>query len=200
MNAPDPDLQGIRDSLLRGLRVELGPEDGDVAFERHILLAVRFHRAAGLNQTVTGEGLGWQQYFDEYFPKRPEWVPEDETRLWTDWRVGLVKWETPKRGVTVTHGQPEAHWYREPAGTLCVNLESMWDDFEESVESFVDLLERDDARRAEAVGRWHQRSWTVRRLEITPMRLTHARLDVGAAHSATAMGPPDAPRPPNVRP
>ena len=189
-------LSKIRESLLRGLGGKLRPDQGEAAFERHILLAVRVHKAAGLNQTVTGEGKGWCQYFEEHFPKRPERRPEDAKLLWDDWRVGLVKWEAPKGGVTVTHGQPEAHWYREPDGTLCINLESIWDDFTTSVESFLALLRQDEGRRAEALRRWRERSWVVRQLVIPrndPLWWSGAT--TSAANSVTAT-PPSAPADP----
>ncbi|MEX2644660.1 MAG: hypothetical protein WD249_00190 [Gaiellaceae bacterium] len=186
------DIEPIKKSLLRGLRIPLGPKDGDAAFERHILLVVRFHRAARLNQTVTGEGKGWAQFFAEHFPKRPEWRDSDADLLWTDWRVTLVKDETPASGVTVAHGEPHVHWHREPTGTLCVNLESMWDDFERSVESFLSLLQRDAERRKVAVQRWQSRSWTVRPLAFAPVSGDLVRFTTSAAHSvtATAIGPP----------
>jgi len=188
----DTDLDGIRHSLLRGLRPPgpLGPEDGELAFERHILLAIRFHRAAGLNQRarVGEEGKGWRQYFNEYFPKRRGWKQGDEQLLWTDWRCGLVKWETPKSKVAVTHGQPDWHWHREPSGTLCINLESMWLDFETSVERFLAALRDDDERRGEAVRRWRERSWTIRPLEVAshPSGLTIA---TSTTQSASAIAP-----------
>lgn len=160
------ELGELRESLLRNLRVQLGHHDGDLAFERHILLAVRFHRAAGLNQTVTGEQAGWVQFFEEHFPKRAEWLPADAKLLFRKWRIGLVKHEAPLSGVTVTHGQPVAHWFREPDGTLCIDLESMWDDFAQAVASFIRLLERDEHRREEALDRWRKRGWTVRKLSI----------------------------------
>jgi hypothetical protein len=189
------ELKAIRQSLLRRLRVPVGPEDGEEAFERHILLAVRFHKAAGLNQTIGGEGRGWCQYFDEHFPKGALWNSGDAQILWEDWRVGLLKWETPKSRIAVTHGQPEAHWYREPRGTLCINLESMWDNFESSVASFLGLLQQDDARRAEAVTRWKARSWIVRQLEVgsSPYDKFTSGASVG---SASAIAPP----PPSSKP
>ena len=109
---------------------------------------------------------GWKQYFAEHVPEPIDWDPMDADLLWTQWRIGLVKHETPLRGISVTHGQPQTHWYREPDGTLCINLESMWDAFEGSVESFISLLERDAARRDLAVSRWQGRSWTVRPLVV----------------------------------
>ena len=193
MDTLETSIDEIRRSLLGGLRVELGPEDGEAAFERHILLAVRFHRAAGLNQTVEGEGKGWCQYFDEHFPKRSEWKPEDARCLWKDWRVGLVKHETPLKGVMITHGQPRAHWYRV-ADSICIHLDSMWDDFGSSVESFLALLRRDEERRTEAVRRWRERSWTVRQLEFADShRIYEFGFNASAASSATAMGPSEKP-------
>ena len=175
----DDDVKRIRASLLRKLRVK--PKDGEEAAERHILLAVRFHRAAGLNQTEHGETKGWVQFFDEHFPKRPGWRTDDAERLWLHWRLGLVKWEAPRKGVTMTHGQPEAHSYREPDGTLCIDLESMWDDFEAAVDSFARRLRVDDERRAHAVERWRKRQWTVRHLVVS-----EARDDLGVVSASTA--------------
>jgi hypothetical protein len=43
-------LEALREALLFGLRVELPAENpGYAAFERHQLLAIRFHRASRLN-------------------------------------------------------------------------------------------------------------------------------------------------------
>ncbi|MGD0274275.1 MAG: hypothetical protein ABSB96_11165 [Gaiellaceae bacterium] len=187
MDELEETLARIRKSLLRGIGGKLGPDQGEAAFERHILLAVRFHNAAGLNQTVTGEGKGWCEYFEEHFPKRSEWRPEDAKLLWNNWRVGLLKWEAPKRGVTVTHGQPEAHWYREPDGTLCIDLESMWDEFAVSVTNFLNLLRRDEGRRTEALRRWSERSWCVRQLVIPATHpLRNLGVSTSSALSATA--------------
>jgi hypothetical protein len=181
----DAELELIRDSLLRRLRVELGSDDGEAAFEQHLLLIIKIHKLAGLNQTVEGEGAGWRQCFQEHFPKEGKpWRAKDAQMLWEDWRVGMLKWETPKRRVTVTHGQPHLHWVREPDGTLCVDLESMWDDYEAMVASFLTLVERDPQRRAVAVWRWHERRWSVRRLSVSTPHLA-----ISASYSATAMGP-----------
>jgi hypothetical protein len=168
----DDEVKRLRASLLRKLRVRV--KDGEEAAERHILLSVRFHRAAGLNQTEHGETRGWVQFFEEHFPKRSQWRPDDAERLWEHWRLGLVKWESPRSGVMMTHAQPEAHWHRLPDETLCVNLESMWDDFEASADSFVTLLRADDVRRAQAVERWRKRQWVVREIKIPIARVTAA--------------------------
>lgn len=163
----DVNLSGtvLRSSLLRNLRRDLGPEDGEEAFDRHILLAVRIHRAAGLNQAkADGEGDGRRRYFVDYFPEGRNSV-EDANYLWKEWRTRLLKHESP-RGIT--HGQPHAHWQRLPEGGFCVNLESMWDDFEHSVEAFVEALKTDERRRAMVMQRWRDRAWTIRDLPLYP--------------------------------
>lgn len=83
----DDDIKAIRMSLLRrlGTGAPLGPDEGEFAFERHILLAIRVHSAAALNQTRSGETKGWIEYFEEHFPKPSGWN-------------------------AVTHGQPKAHF------------------------------------------------------------------------------------------
>ena len=152
------ELEQLRTSLLRGLRVDLTPEQGDEAFERHQLLAIRLHRAARLNQTGKGEGAGWQQYFDEHFPRGGTHAG----LLWENWRVTLLKDEMPGEGVVITHCRPDAHWQPvEPGGRLCLNLESMWDEFEASVDHLVESLRSDAARRKVVLKRWRERRWRV---------------------------------------
>lgn len=188
MDTDHENLVRLKESLTAGLRTEepLTPEQGDVAFEKHILLAVRFHRASALNAVEHGEGKGWNLYFTEHFPKRPEWRAGDADLLWERWRGGLVKLETPLSLVTVTHGQPHAHWARERDGSLCLNLESMWDDFDASVDSFIGLLGGDENRRARALDRWRKHSRTVRQLDLASPLSGF----IPTVASATAMGPP----------
>ena len=127
----DAELESLRGSLLRNLRRELGPQEGLEAFECHILLAVRIHRAAGLDARESRSGgQAWRRYVVEYFPPGRN-ARSDADFLWTEWRTRLVKHESP-RGIT--HGQSHAHWLPLPEGGFCVNLESMWDDFEYSVD------------------------------------------------------------------
>jgi hypothetical protein len=160
-----PDLTALRDSLLHNLRRPLGPKDGDEAFDRHILLAVRIHRAAGLNARASDrEGQAWTRYFASYFPEGRN-SPEDAAFLWKEWRTRLLKHESP-RGIA--HGQSGAHWYPLPDGGFCVNLESMWDDFEDSVDRFVEALKGDESRRTEVMRRWRERSWTVKQFPLFP--------------------------------
>jgi len=42
----DAELTELEAALTQGLRVDLAPEDGILAFERHQLLAIRFHRVS----------------------------------------------------------------------------------------------------------------------------------------------------------
>jgi len=124
----------LRSSLLRRLGPQLGPTDGDEAFDPHILLAVRIHRAAGLNcRSGDGEGDGWRRYFVDYFPEGRN-SAEDADWLWSEWRTRLLKHESP-RGIT--HGKRSAHWQSLPEGGFVVDLESMWSDFRHSVNAFV---------------------------------------------------------------
>jgi hypothetical protein len=66
--------------------------------------------------------------------------------LWTDWRTSLLKCGAPGPRVLVSHGQPALHWHRD-GDRLCVDLESMWDDFASSVERFLAFLRTDNERR-----------------------------------------------------
>lgn len=154
----------IRGALLDDLRTRLTPEQGVEAFARHQLLAIRFHRAARLNQRSSdGEGEGWQRYFVDHFPRGAQHA----RLLWAEWRVPLLKDETPGLGVAITHGQPQAHWLMTSGG-FCIDLESMWDDFERSVESFVRLLTRDSQRRRVASERWRTQQWSVQPVSFVP--------------------------------
>ncbi|HXZ56400.1 MAG TPA: hypothetical protein VEG40_02335 [Gaiellaceae bacterium] len=160
-----PELIELRVSLLRNLRRPLGPEDGDEAFDRHILLAVRVHRTAGLNaRAADREGQGWRRYFDDYFPPGRN-SDADAHFLWVNWRTRLLKHESP---VGITHGQESLHWYPLDGGGFCVNLESMWDDFEYSVNRFLEDLAADKRRRGVVLRRWRERSWTVRKITLYP--------------------------------
>ncbi len=159
----------LKTSLLRGLRPDapLGPEDGDEAFVRHILLAVRVHRAAKLNQTVVGEGRGWVEFVTDYFPAGRN-SASDAKLIWEDWRVGLVKDETPLGGIALTHGHPELHWHNDMRGALVIDLESMYDDFEFAVNQFLTALDGDLQRGAVVIQRWRERTWSVLPFQLVP--------------------------------
>jgi hypothetical protein len=114
-----PQLDAIRKSLREGLRVQLTPEQGIEAFARHQFLAIRFHRAARLNQRSSdGEGQGWCRFFREHFPRGDEHA----LLVWEQWRVPLLKDEMPGTGVVNTHGQTWFHWKMTNLG-LAIDLE-----------------------------------------------------------------------------
>lgn len=156
-----PELADLGRSLLEGLRVELAPGDGDEAFRRHKLLVVQIHRAALLNQTGKNEGVGWTQFFVSYFPAGRN-SASNANLLWRKWRCALVKDGSPRAGVAITHGQPGLHWQTDAHGDLCIDLESMWDDFEGAVARFLQSLDSDPARLAVVLRRWRKQAWAVR--------------------------------------
>jgi hypothetical protein len=198
----DEERRDLKSSLLHRLRTEtpLTPEEGDEAFDQHLLLAARIHRAARLNQTGDDEGRGWQQFFVDYFPSGRN-DPDDAWLLWKKWRVGLLKDYTPLEGVAMAHGKPDLHWQRDSQGALAINLESMWDDFEHAVGRFIDALGSDDDRAAVVLERWKQRTWTVRPFSLLPQMigakdgprvfnmLPGPGVTARAAQSVTANGP-----------
>lgn len=180
----DYDLERVRRTLLHGLRVSLGPEQGWEAFERHQLLTIRFHHAARLNAPRVGERVGWRQYFDAYFPRGGE----HGRLLFERWRTTLIKDEFPAAGVAITHGQRDAHWEMTEIG-LIVNLESMWDDFEISVDRFVEALAQDDSHRALTLEALDKTGWTVRPVTIvkpTPTILTPNQFMISPSISTTS--------------
>ena len=181
----DDKLQELRRSLLRGGRPKLTPQQGDEAFERHMLLASRIHRAARLNQAKNdGEGEAWCRYFDQHFPP---FRGQQAKLLWDDWRTRLLKDETPGGGVVVSHGSARAHWTRDASGRLLVDLESMWDDFEKSVESFIDSLAADPRRRRIVLDRYRKRVWTVQQFQpVRSAGLSSDLADAAIAGSAAA--------------
>lgn len=176
----DSELADLRSALVRGLDVTLTPEQGYEAFERHQLLAIRFHRAARLNAPELTERQGWLRYFEEHFPRGRAHAQ----LLWQEWRGRLVKDEFPGQGVAVSHGQPHAHWkVVEPDARLFINLESMREDFERSVDSFIALLEREPERRTATLEKWHRRQWSVQLVSFP------ANVASVSAASASAIAP-----------
>ncbi len=163
-SALDDELRELRDALMSGGRPQLTREQGAEAFERHMLLASRIHRAARLNQRVSdGEGEAWVRYVEDHFPPTRR---ADAKLLWDDWRTTLLKDESPGGQVAVTHLSPNAHWGRTSNGQLVIDLESMWDDFAASVESFVGSLCADPERRTIALHRFRERVWIVQEFTI----------------------------------
>jgi len=164
----DEQLADLKAALLVGLRVGLQPDQGYQAFERHQLLAIRFHRAARTNATGVSERRGWCQYFEEHFPRGDEYA----VLLWERWRNALLKDEYPGPGVVISHGQPHAHWQLvDPGAQLYVDLESMWTDYAQSVDSLIELLERDSERRQAAIKYRVDHHWEVQGYAFAP---THA--------------------------
>jgi hypothetical protein len=168
----DEELQQLRSSLLHRLRTEspLTPDEGDEAFDQHLLLSARIHRAARLNQRGDDEGEGWRQFVVDYFPDGRN-DPDDAWLLWKKWRTSLLKDYTPGDGVAMTHGRPDLHWQTDSQGCLVIDLESMWDDFEHAVHRFVDALASDDDRAPVVYQRWKKRSWTVGPFAVIPQTI-----------------------------
>ena len=162
----EPTLADLRLALLRGLRTAnpVRAGDGDLAFERHQLLAARFLRAARLARRPGAKSHeGWLAFFRDHFPRGGEHA----RLLWTDWRKPLLQRGIAGSRVTITHGQPELHWSRDDAKQrigLVVDLESMWADFEDAVESLIDACTADPARGRRALRRWQESTWTAQQL------------------------------------
>lgn len=185
MPEDDQALDELRASLLRRKAPRLTPDQGDEAFDQHMLLAIAVHRAARLHKTAgDNDTEGWMRYVRDFFPEGRN-SEADALRLWKGWRCTLLKDEQPV--VPITHGQPEAHWGRDPAGSPCLNLENVWADYEHSVGRFMDRLRDDDDKRETVLRRFRERGWTVRRVTLLD---PSTNFSASLAHSATAMGPP----------
>jgi hypothetical protein len=185
MTEPE-ELQALREALLLGLRVELpSVNPGYAAFERHQLLAIRFHRASRLNAPGISEGKAWQQFFDEHFPRGGE----HGLRLWEDWRGRLVKDEFPGSRVAVSHGQPHGHWRVDSKQRLYINLESMWDDFAQSVDSLIELLASNEERRARTLEKWHRRQWSVEQVVFGEDPAAQTTASISSATSISVWRP-----------
>ena len=179
-------LDALRASLLRRSRPEFGPDQGDDAYDQHMLLAAAVHRAACLFRKG-GDGETWRKYVTKFFPEGRNGA-EDAHALWVGWRTSLVKDGQPV--VPITHGQPRLHWKRE-GGRPVLNLENAWDDYRHSVEQFMDHLRSHPDDRAQTLRRWRERSWTVRQLRFD---LESTGMPLGtwpaSAASASAIAPP----------
>ena len=71
--SPGSDLPELKASLLRDLGVGLRSDQGDQAFERHQLLAIRFNRAARLNRRKSDQRDG--TIWNRLPPNRPQQSP-----------------------------------------------------------------------------------------------------------------------------
>jgi hypothetical protein len=169
----------MKAALLANCPAVFGP-DGPAAVQQHKLLASDVHRAAKLNahKRDEKEGQQWVRYVTEHFPESRNGA-EDAVALWTDWRTALLKRNTVGPLVTITHGQSHAHWYREPSGALCLNIEDLWDDYESSVEHFVAHARQAERDRRDAIiKRWKASTFDIRQLIGT---------DLGMITSASAV-------------
>lgn len=146
-------LAALKARLLSDRPPPLRPDQGQIAFLSHIVLAAVVHNAARLNQHAADSQTGaWIRYLTSYFPAGRN--GEDDARLlWTDWRTGLLKKQAPGPGIVVTHGQSHVHWRRDELGRLCLNLEDLWNDFEVSIDTFVEFLRGSRDRRSIALKR-----------------------------------------------
>lgn len=179
------DVARLRASLINYPRPRV--RSGREAFRQHMLLAARVHRAAGLNQTGSKEGEGFVQYVTEHFPT-PRNEDAEAWLLWKKWRTPLLKDETPGKGVAITHGQPHLHWRRDlTGGDLVLDLESLWADFNASVEHFVEHLRGDARRRSVALSRWRRTTWTVQNVEDPVVGTAIYPFTVSAATSLTVV-------------
>lgn len=116
------------------------------------------------------QGDGWVRFLTTYFPQGHD-NEGDARLLWNDWRTGLVKDRAPQVGVSLTHGHPEQHWKPDDHGALCIDLESMWDDFEHAVNQFVDALGADRRRAKVVLARYEKRRWTERPFMLLPQMI-----------------------------
>jgi hypothetical protein len=154
-------LDQMRGSLLAARPPALDPQQSREAFQQHKLLASAIHRASRLDaRSSDSETDAWVNYFTAHFPA-PRNDATDARLLFAEWRTSLLKDDAPGPRTPITHGQPHAHWQRDRAGRLCINLEDMRADFERSVDHLLAHLRATPARQAVAVRRWRQTSWTV---------------------------------------
>lgn len=96
----------------------------------------------------------------EHFPPTRNRA-SDARLLFVDWRTSLLKDDTPGPRVPITHGQSFAHWERDQAGRLCINLEDMWTEFEQSVDHLIAYLRTNAERRSIVLKRWSATVWDV---------------------------------------
>jgi hypothetical protein len=60
----------------------------------------------------------------------------------------------------------------QPGGRLYINLESMWDDFERSVDSLMEMLRTDEQRREETLEYWAKHRYSVQMVTLSHPRPT----------------------------
>jgi hypothetical protein len=132
------------------------------------------------NRPDLGERAGWRAYFSEHFPRGDEHA----LRLCEYWRISLLKDEHAGSGVVIAHGEAHAHWKLvDPGQRLFVNLESMWNDFETSVDRFMEMLDREPERKRATLEWWSTRQCSVGLVTYPPLSIVSS---ITASASATA--------------
>ena len=63
-------------------------------------------------------------------------------------------------------------WTMVEPGGLFIDLESMWDDYERTVESFLAMLRNDPERRRAAIEWWSTRHYTVQDVAAAATAMT----------------------------
>jgi hypothetical protein len=162
-------LAELRASLLRCRCPNLDAGQGEEAFDQHLLLAVALHRVVRLHKLADSKQSdkdGWVDYVTSFFPRGRN-AETTASWLWEGWRCSLLKDERPI--VPISHGNPQAHWRLAEGGKPYVNLESLWADYEYSVDQFLEHLRRHPDRRQVALARWKERSWTVQMVAVAPV-------------------------------
>ena len=163
----DDELRSLRELLTSHRPGRLAPHQGAEAFMQHKLLASTIHQATRLDaRAADSETGGWVRYFTSYFPE-PRNSESDAKFLWTDWRTSLLKDGAPGPAILLTHGQPAIHWQRDSIGRLCIDLESMWADFDISVDTFLEAVESSPDRRGVVLQRAERSQVTVEIVQIS---------------------------------
>jgi hypothetical protein len=152
-------LRRLREQALRWRPRELGPDEGDEAFQQHKLLAAGIQKITLLDKCKDSESEtdAWVRYFVRCFPEDRNHAA-DARLLFDDWRTSLIKNGAPGERVVVCHGrQLNSHWVWDRHDRLSIDLESMWDDFERSLGEFEKYLREDPTRRAIALDRFRKK-------------------------------------------
>jgi hypothetical protein len=182
-------LRDLREALVWGRPGPLSPQQGDEAFQGHKLLAAAIHQSASLGARGSeSETRAWIRYFQEHFPPGRNGDAEAEL-LWKQWRTAMLKIGAPGPRVLVTHGQAHAHWQRDTNDRLVVDLESMWSDFEWSVDHFITSLRGDIARREVALKRRAKQRWEVEMVSFASMDATSLPVSGATAVGSATRGP-----------
>jgi hypothetical protein len=182
-------LADLREALLSGRPAALTPAQGHEAFQQHKLLTSAIHRAARLNAYGSeGETRAWVRYVTAFFPAGKNGNADAEL-LWKQWRTGLLKSDAPGPALLVTHGQAHAHWQRETQGRLVIDLESMWGDFESSVDQFIGSLRHDPQRREIALKRREKQRWAVETVQFGSLSTSELPVTGATALGSATVGP-----------